>query len=405
MRNLFVFSLILMFLAGCATTPPAPRSTVPKTTAAKVTTESAPSVGEPIQKVARPKATGTEEDARKHFLRGMAALEMAKIKDDLVLAIDEFRMATEISPQMAIAWYNMGKAQEQYGLFADAIESYKQYVENVPDAPDAQAVKDEIVKLEFRQEQLEKSEGRKGVWMGDDGTSYSLTVEGNKLILKANRHIPKEEVHSSYPFVPTVPNADYIPVEYQLILQGNRLSGRWIREAFTADKCPVPADASEVTGELIESEDRMVLSHQFTKFETFTQMSLFGSDYCGSIETNGRSETKVSIYGPKKRGGLGVELYGFTRWWDGGLSLIQFGWSGRLGVTDVKPGSPAYEAGLRDKDEILAIDGVAVKDLTGGQAWMRTMGDPGTPVTLEIWRNGEKESTIITFNRVELSKE
>lgn len=404
MRNLFILALIFIFLAGCAAAPPAPRSTVPKTTAAKVTSEAAPAVGEPIQKVSRPKATGTEEDARKHFLRGMAALEMAKVKDDLVLAIDEFRMATEISPQMAIAWYNMGKAQEQYGLFKEAMESFHQYLKVAPDAPDAQVVKDEIVKLEFRQEQLEKSEGRKGLWMGDDGTTYSLTVEGNKLTLKARRYIPVDEVHSSYTLVPTVVNFDCVPVEYQLILQGNRLSGKWIRSAFTADKCQVPADASEVTGELIESEDRMVLSHQFTEFKTSTQMSLFGSDYCSGIEAKGRSERKVSIYGPKKRGGLGVGFYGFTQWWDGGLSTVQLGWSGRLRVTNIKPGSPAYEAGLRDKDEILAIDGVAVKDLTAGQAWMRTMGDPGTPVTLEIWHNGEKESTIITFNRVELSK-
>ncbi len=66
-----------------------------------------------MQKVERPKATGTEDDARRHFIRGMAALEIAKTKDDLVLAIDEFSMATEISPKMAVAWYNLGKAQEQ----------------------------------------------------------------------------------------------------------------------------------------------------------------------------------------------------------------------------------------------------------------------------------------------------
>jgi len=106
----------------------------------------------------------------------MAALETAKTKADLALAIEEFNLATGISPKMAEAWLNLGKAQVQHGLYADAMESYRQYLKVAPDAPDAQTMQDEIVKLEFRQERLEKSQGREGEWMDNDGSRYYLTA-------------------------------------------------------------------------------------------------------------------------------------------------------------------------------------------------------------------------------------
>jgi hypothetical protein len=113
MKNLLTLGFIVIICAGCASGPPTLTSVGPKTIEATVSPEASPKAEEPVQKVERPKATGTEDDARRHFIRGMAALEIAKTKDDLVLAIDEFSMATEISPKMAVAWYNLGKAQEQ----------------------------------------------------------------------------------------------------------------------------------------------------------------------------------------------------------------------------------------------------------------------------------------------------
>lgn len=345
-------------------------------------------------------ATGTPEDARNHMLRGMAAIEMAKSPDDLGVAEDEFRMATEIAPQMAVAWFNLGKAQTQLGHYAAAIVSYRQYLALAPGAKDAQSVRDEIVKLEFRQELAAKVKAQVGSWVGRDGTPYNLTLDGNRLTLvTGQRRLPQDEVRSNY-----LGGGSTNPVhaEYQLLLHGNHLTGTWSRAAVSADKCMVPPDTSEATGDLDGKGGKMVLHYTRTVYEATTQMALLGDDSCVGVVAGERKSAEEVLYGPLGKGGLGVQLRGLYAWWDGGFSLVHFGWQGRLGVTNVKPGTPVFEAGLRDDDEILAIDGVAVKTLSAGEAVMRLHGDIGSSVTLEIVREDQKEPLSLTLRRVEV---
>ncbi|HSR36518.1 MAG TPA: tetratricopeptide repeat protein, partial [Desulfurivibrionaceae bacterium] len=132
----------------------------------------------------------------------MAAIEMAKSNEDLALAAEEFRLATEIAPQMAIAWFNLGKAQTQLGRYKEAIDSYRRYLTLAPQAKDAQSVRDEIVKLEFRQELAAKAQARVGIWVGQDGSFYRLTFNGNRLTLKTDaRWVPEDEARFSYSLV------------------------------------------------------------------------------------------------------------------------------------------------------------------------------------------------------------
>ncbi|MFA7346392.1 MAG: PDZ domain-containing protein [Desulfurivibrionaceae bacterium] len=415
MRNtIFLWSMTTLLLAGCAVEqPPAPQSVAANAATPDARAQVAPNRVAPstpaLSAAPQPAvgqkthATGTQEDARRHMLRGMAAIEIAKSNDDLALAEDEFRMATEIAPQMAIAWFNLGKAQTQLGRHAEAMTSYRQYLTLAPDAKDAQTVRDEIVKLEFRQELTAKAQARIGLWVGQDGSFYHLTVNGNRLALKTNqRQVPENEVRSTYSLVGDVPVGGYTPAEYQLVLQGNRLTGTWSRGAVRADKCTIPPDTAEATGELNDREGRIVLHHESTSYQASTQMSLLGDDSCGGVVAGAKKTAEDTLYGPLGKGGLGVVLYGLTQWWDGGFSAIQFGWQGRLGVR-LQPGTPAFEAGLRDEDEILAIDGVAVKSLSAGQAVVRLHGEPGSTVSLELWRKGNKDPFILTFRRIDLS--
>jgi len=216
------------------------------------------------------------------------------------------------------------------------------------------------------------------------------------------RPVPENEVRSSYSLVGNVPVTGYTPAEYQLTLQGNRLTGTWSRGGVRADKCMVPPDTSEAAGELNDREGKIVLHHESTSYQASTQMSLLGDDSCGGVVAGARKTSEDTLYGPLGKGGLGVALYGLTQWWDGGFSAIQFGWQGRLSVR-LQPGTPAFEAGLRDEDEILAIDGVAVKSLSPGQAVLRLSGEPGSMVTLELWRKGNKDPFTLNFRRVDLS--
>ena len=310
-------------------------------------------------------------------------------------------MATEIAPQMANAWFNLAKAQTQLGRFGEAIASYRQYLVLAPGAKDAQSVRDEIFKLEFRQELVAKSQARVGTWVAKDGTPYNLTLDGNRLTLKTKqRRVPEDEVRSTYSMVGNVPLNVFVQTEYQLILQGNLFSGTWSRGAVPANKCTVPPDTSGVTGELRDSEGMMVLHHDRTSYLAETQMNLF-DDFCKKVTAIERETVEETIYGPLPRGGLGVTLSGLTSWWDGGFSMVDFGWQGRLSVR-VNPDSPAFAAGLRDKDEILAVDGVAISSLSAGEAVVRLRGEPGSNVTLEIWKKGSKDTSFITLRRVEL---
>ncbi|TRZ88823.1 MAG: tetratricopeptide repeat protein, partial [Methanosarcinales archaeon] len=93
------------------------------------------------------------EEAKRHFDRGMAAVEMAKSPDDYAAAIKEFEQAIRLAPDWPDVYYNLGMVQEKAGKYRDAITSLKQYLRLAPNASDAATVKSLINKLEFKAEQ------------------------------------------------------------------------------------------------------------------------------------------------------------------------------------------------------------------------------------------------------------
>lgn len=402
MRSLAVAGLSLcVLLAGCVALVPTASRPAASASASGAQPDTTPV---PVVAAPRPRATGTTEDARRHMVRGVAAIEMAKSDAELAGAEEEFRIATEIDPAMAAAWFNLGAVQSRMGHLEEAIASYNHYLDLAPNAEDAPRIRDEVIKLQYRQEQQAKKQGRAGIWVSDEGAFYALTLDGERMMLKtSSRRVPESEVLATYTMVGSVPISEYERAEYQLTLRGSRLAGIWKREALKADKCTVPPETAEAVGELNEREGILLLRHQRTVYRAATQMSVLSNDYCGEVAALEKINVEERLHGPLPKGGLGVAPIGLTKWWDGGFSAIQFGWQGRLAVA-VPENSDAYSAGLRDQDEILAIDGVAVNSLTAGQAMMRLAGQPGTPVTLLITRNGVNEPFAITMRRVEVQR-
>jgi formylglycine-generating enzyme required for sulfatase activity len=92
------------------------------------------------------------DEAKRHFNRGVAAVEMAKSPADYEAAIKEFKQAIDLAPDWADAYYNLGKVQEQAEKFADAVVSFKQYLRLSPKASDTDTVKSLIDKLEYKAE-------------------------------------------------------------------------------------------------------------------------------------------------------------------------------------------------------------------------------------------------------------
>lgn len=90
------------------------------------------------------------EEARRHFDRGMAAVEMAKSPEDYAAVIEEFKQAARLAPDWPDIYYNLGLVHEKAGNLSDAIMNFKQYIRLAPNASDAETVKSLINKLEYR---------------------------------------------------------------------------------------------------------------------------------------------------------------------------------------------------------------------------------------------------------------
>lgn len=101
------------------------------------------------------------DEAKRHFDRGMAAVEDAKAPSDYESAIGEFNQAAQLAPDWPDVYYNLGMVQEKAGKVAEAIASLKHYLSLSPDASDADAVRSQINKLEYKQD---KAEGLKKVF-------------------------------------------------------------------------------------------------------------------------------------------------------------------------------------------------------------------------------------------------
>lgn len=333
-------------------------------------------------------AQSRDDEARKHLVRGMAAIEAAKNVEELSDAVDEFKKATELDPNMATAWYNLGSVQSKMGQFQDAIASYKRYLTLLPQAEDAGRVRDEITKLEFRMEKEAKVKSLGGTWLADNGTPFRLALDGNRMTLfTPGYYVTKEEVESSYTLVGNVPVSTSIVMTYNLMLQGKKINGSWNRASFKADKCTIPEDGGEVTGELQDAQRMLVLKYAFTKYRASTQMSILGDDFCREVAAAEKKEIEKKFYGPLPKGGLGVYLAGIHSYWPGGFSAVKFGWTGHLVIYGLKDNSPAFVAGLRNKDEILAIDNVSIAGLSVVDALTKLRGEPGTEVVLSIMRD------------------
>lgn len=405
MRIFFSIACVaLCLLTGCVAPPPPASSFADNAAPVKPATVTATSPL-PVVVPLRVRATGTIEDARRHMVRGLAAIEIAKSEAELALAEAEFLAATDIAPQMANAWFNLAKTQAQLGRFAAAIDSYRHYLQLAPTANDAGSVQDEIIKLKFRQELLAKTTARVGQWVGrSDAAIYDLTLNGNRVTLKTTtRMIPKDQITEHNSISGSYPVLKETSADYQLQLHGDQVTGVWSRDAVPVmGVCSVPPDTSTASGQFVDSESKLVLRHEVTAYVARIGTALFSAsnNYCAGVDVGSRVVAEEILYGPLQKGGLDALLVGLTRWWNGGFSSVQYGWQGRLAVNPER-NSAAYGAGLREEDEILAIDGVPVKTLSAGEAVMKLRGEPGSKVTLEIWRDGGKPF-LLTVPRVAL---
>lgn len=338
-------------------------------------------------------------DARRHMVRGLAAIEMAKSSADLKLAAKEFRRAAELDAGLAVAWYNLGAVQSKLGEYESAIQSYRRYLELSPKAEDAQKVSDEIIKLEFRQEQVAQVAARVGTWVDEEGSVFSLAMNGDQMTLKtAQRRVTEDEVVVRNPIVGQLANWYFVPLTYQMKIEGDKLKGVWSRPGFKLDACDIPEESGEVTGEVLDSDGKITLQYSRTKFSGTVQPLLMSDDTCNVVSA-GKSDFRVSFFGPLPSGGIGVALGGIQVYRPEGFSAAELGWHGHVFVAEIVPDSPAHRAGLRKGDQILSIDGVPVKGMKAYEPFVRLRGKPDTDVTLTVLHKETRETGSVTIRR------
>jgi tetratricopeptide (TPR) repeat protein len=86
--------------------------------------------------------------ARRHVLRG----ELLIKEKNLGEAVTEYKKAVDLAPYSAKLYFNLALLYGEVKNYEDAISNMKIYLQAAPDAPNARAAKDEIIKWELLQE-------------------------------------------------------------------------------------------------------------------------------------------------------------------------------------------------------------------------------------------------------------
>lgn len=94
---------------------------------------------------AKPEDLRAARQAREHFLRGVEHFEAHRYRE----AIRRFRLAAALVPS-ADLWFNIARAHEQLGEYAEAAHFYRLYLRDRVDPPDAEEVRKRIESLDER---------------------------------------------------------------------------------------------------------------------------------------------------------------------------------------------------------------------------------------------------------------
>jgi hypothetical protein len=341
----------------------------------------------------------SDDEARKYLVRGMAAIEMAKSETELVKAVAEFKKATEIAPNMAAVWYNLGSVQTKTGELKDAITSYRRYLTLAPQAEDARRINDEIIKLEYRLEQAESFKSLSGHWISEsDGRPFKVEANGGKLTIKGRHSVESGAI-------------DYCidgkcrewPILYRFITGLDQRGGKWtgfwdVPENSFPTACSIPAGKAEVEGTLDEAKGRMVLKISRPKYRAVIEdEGPWSAKFrCAEVSVSGTFVEEKVLRGPLPAGSI--------RWLCG---------PDKFEVYNVDKGSAEEAAGLIKGDEIISIDGMNLASMkSDAERIMKMRGQPGSTAQLVVKRttksgglfaSPKEESIHTTVRRTDVS--
>jgi tetratricopeptide (TPR) repeat protein len=223
-------------------------------------------------------AAENASDARKHMVQGITAIEMSKNNQDLALAADEFRQATQLDPSLAAAWFNLGALQSKMGLYSAAADSYRHYLALSPKADDAQKIQDEIIKLEYRRDREKLAIRLAGVWNAPNDQAFEAQLSGTRLQLTRTKG-GDDIITISAAGTHTGPMTDAPPLIFSGTLVGDKISGQYLQAAGkSSGYCEMPERSGNFEGTVDIASGQMRIVYNRVTFKYHMEFTSFFSD-------------------------------------------------------------------------------------------------------------------------------
>lgn len=241
-------------------------------------------------------AQAIPEEARRHMMRGVAAIEIAKSPADFILAAQEFEKAAKLAPNYPNIYYNLGNVQVKLGDYSSAIKSYQRYLELAPKSPDASKIKDEIYKLEFRRDQQNLTANLTGTWTTPNkDKTFKLVIEGPRFQLKG------ENVGDDFLTIKSLGSTHSgamtdVPLIFIGILSENRISGQYVVPAGRySGYCDLPERTGSFEGTIDISAGRMRITCNRTLLEYEMKFQSMFSDVLTCSRTGQKNLTGYEL--------------------------------------------------------------------------------------------------------------
>ena len=347
-----------------------------------------------------PAATVSEE-AQRYMARGMAAVEMAKSASDYALAAKEFEQAAKLAPDWPDIYYNLGSVQSKAGDITSAIKSFQRYLDLAPKSPDAAKVRSEIFKLEYRLEREKLATTLEGTWIGPNGQTFKMKLDGARFQLTRDR-VGDDILVQNVMFQSYSGPMGNVPLVFSGTLVGDKIAGQYLQEAGKVIDCIMPERKGDFEGTVDVAARQMRIVYNRVTLEYEWKFKSMLSDEVVCQQTS-RKETPGYVLELKKQplpgsasvsnnvsgGYLGIKLQEMTEELakTSGLNKVK----GAFVLTVIK-NSPAEQAGLKSGDIILSFDGKEINEVSVLPPIVAAT-PVGKTVDARIYRDG-KEQTV-----------
>lgn len=208
-------------------------------------------------------------EARKHMVRGQAAMENARDISDYEDAIMEFSKAIEIQGNWADAWYNLGVAQKSANRYDNAITSFKKYLELNPEAADRTAIEDEIFKLEYLKEKSGKETAKTSentISVQELSGKWFVREQSGASIIESYYDLVPTDTNSfklNFKSARTIPDVggSIVPPERYVsgTINGYQITGEYYTRMLEFDSCDDPGAFSPITGFISENKSHITI--------------------------------------------------------------------------------------------------------------------------------------------------